>query len=241
MDTITTIRDFIYIIFLFFKIFMFFSLLQQYNLLSIPTTPFATSTSEFSCSVCQKSYKNQKEISQHLAIVKKYNIPLISLDGLSETNNEQFKSILVYLIYRKLSNGFRKRGRQLVSLACTEHQFFDIFKGYIHHRSNSNVYKCTFRGVSGYQTLGEILNNPLWGRKFYEEEQQTYVILFDDLPQHIKNNPLAIAAAENTKKHKSKCNPGEVTIEWRIKSEKDAKENYCEAGFLYMYFWVKQV
>ncbi|RIA82369.1 hypothetical protein C1645_881072 [Glomus cerebriforme] len=52
-------------------------------------------------------------------------------------------------------------GRQLVSLACTEHQFFDIFKGYIHH-SKKNVYKCVFRGVVGYQALSEILNNPLW-------------------------------------------------------------------------------
>src|SRR3954466_6932229 len=107
-----------------------------------PTTPFATPTSEFSCFICRKSYKNQKGISRHLAIVKKYNIPLTSLNGLSETNNEQFKSILVYLIHCKLPNGFRKGGRQLVSLVCTEHQFFDIFKGYIHHRSNNNVYKC---------------------------------------------------------------------------------------------------
>ena len=86
--------------------------------------------------------------------------------------------------------------------------------------------------------MSELLNNPLWGRRFYDEEQQTYyVVLFGDLPQHIKNNPLAIAAAENmsTKKRKSKCNPGEVTIEWRIKSEKDAKErSYCETGFIFV-------
>ena len=44
-----------------------------------------------------------------------------------------------------------------------------------------------------------------------------------------------------TKKCKLKCNPGEVTIEQRIKSEKDTKENYCKLSFLYMYFWVKQV
>uniref|UniRef100_U9TKJ5 Uncharacterized protein n=1 Tax=Rhizophagus irregularis (strain DAOM 181602 / DAOM 197198 / MUCL 43194) TaxID=747089 RepID=U9TKJ5_RHIID len=59
--------------------------------------------------------------------------------------------------------------------------------------------------------------------KFYDEEQQTYVVLFDDLPQHLKNNPLAIAAncAEGitTKRHKSKYNPEEVTIEWKIKFE----------------------
>ena len=56
---------------------------------------------------------------------------------------------------------------------------------------------------------------------------------------------MAIAAcvAENiiTKKRKSKYNPGEVTIEWKIKGEKDAKENYCEVGFIYIHFWVKQI
>jgi hypothetical protein len=86
------------------------------------------------------------------------------------------------------------------------------------------------------------LNNPLWGRRFYNEEQQTYVVLFDDPPQHLKNNPLAIAArCTATKRRKSRYNPGEVTIEWKIKAEKDAKENYCEAGFIYMHFWVKQI
>ncbi len=66
---------------------------------------------------------------------------------------------------------------QLVSLACTKHQFFNIFKGYIHYHSNRNVYKCIFQESAGYQRLSEILNNPLWGQKFYDEEQQTYVVL----------------------------------------------------------------
>ena len=86
----------------------------------------------------------------------------------------------------------------------------------------------------------------MWGQRFYNKQQQTFVVLFDDLPQHLKNNPLAIiayCAANNmtTKRHRFKCNPEEVTIEWKIKSEIDAKENYCEAGFLYMHFWIKQI
>jgi hypothetical protein len=201
--------------------------------------------SEFSCSTCKKKFKKQSGLLRHLTIVKSYNIPRNDLDKLSETNNKKFKSILVYLIHRKLQNGFKRGGRQSVSLACTEHQFFDIFKGHIHHRSNRNVYKCVFRGSAGYQILSEILNNPLWGQKFYNEEQQTYVVLFNDPPQHLKNNPLAIAtrrATEGiTKRRKSKYNPGEVIIEWKIKGEKDAKENYCEAGFIYIHFWVKQI
>ncbi|CAI2194561.1 17629_t:CDS:2, partial [Funneliformis geosporum] len=82
----------------------------------------------------------------------------------------------------------------------TEHQFFDVFKGHIYYR-----------------------------RKFYNEEQQTYVILFDDLLQHLKKNPLTITTyvAENfNKRRRSKYNPGEVIVEWKIKVEKDAKENY---------------
>ena len=102
--------------------------------------------------------------------MRKYNIPRDGLDSLTETNNNKFKNILVYLIHRKLPKGFKKGGRQLVSLACTEHQFVDIFKGYIHYRSNRNVYKCVFRGAAGYKVLGEILNNPLWGQRFYDEQ-----------------------------------------------------------------------
>ena len=125
--------------------------------------------------------------------MKKYNIPRDDLNSLSENNNNNFTNILVYLIHRKLPNGFKRGGRQLVSLACTEHQFFDIFKGHIHHRSNKNIYKCVFRGADGYKELSKILGNQLWGKKFYEEQQQTYVVLFNDPPQHLKNNPLAIA------------------------------------------------
>ena len=90
------------------------------------------------------------------------------------------------------------------------------------------------------------MNNHLWDRKFYDKEQQIYVVLFNDPPQHLKNNPLAIAtyrAIESitTKRRKSKYNPREVVIEWKIKGKKDAKENYCEAGFIYIHFWVKQI
>jgi hypothetical protein len=209
------------------------------------TTPPTVSTSEFSCSVCQKGFRKQRGLSQHLTIVKNYNKPRNDLDNLSEVNNNKFKNILVYLIHRRLPNGFKRGGRQLVSLACTEHQFFNIFKEYIHHRSNRNVYKCVFRGSAGYHIFSEIFNNPLWGRKFYDEEQQTYVVLFNDPPQHLKNNPLAIATRcaneDTTKRRKSKYNPSEVVIEWKIKGEKDAKENYCEAGFIYIHFWVKQI
>ena len=113
--------------------------------INIASTPLTTpSTSEFFCSICQKSFKKQSGLSRHLSIAKKYNIPRDDLDSLSDENNKNFKNILVYLIHRKLPNGFKKGGRQLVSLTCTEHQFFDVFKGHIHHRSNKNVYKCIF-------------------------------------------------------------------------------------------------
>jgi len=85
--------------------------------------------SEFFCSTCKKGFKKQRELLSYLTIVKKYNISREDLNSLSKTNNKKFKSILVYLIYRKLLNGFRRENRQLVSIACTENQFFDIFKG----------------------------------------------------------------------------------------------------------------
>src|SRR2546423_11641273 len=188
--------------------------------INISSTPL--STSEFFCSICKKNFRKQIGLSRHLAIVKKYNISRDGLDSLTETNNKKFKNILVYLIHRKLPKGFKKGGRQLVSLACTEHQFVDIFKGYIHYRSNKNVYKCVFRGVNGYKALSKILDNQLWGRKFYNEEQQTYVILFDNPPQHLKNNPLAIAArcaAESniTKRRKSNIILEKLTLNGKLK------------------------
>ncbi|PKK65102.1 hypothetical protein RhiirC2_786635 [Rhizophagus irregularis] len=181
------------------------------------TTFFTTSTSEFICSTCKKRFKKQSELSRHLNIVKKYNILHNDLDNLSETNNKKFRSILVYLIHRKLPHGFKKGGRQLVSLACTKHQFFNIFKGHIHHHhSNRN------------------------SQKFYDNKQQTYVILFSDLLQYLKNNPLAIATrciteGVNIKRHKSKYNPRKVVVKWKIKGKRDAKENYCEANLKFYY------
>ncbi|RIA79623.1 hypothetical protein C1645_840266 [Glomus cerebriforme] len=77
------------------------------------------------------------------------------------------------------------------------------FSRHIHHCSNRNVYKCVFREVAGYQALSKIFNNPLWDKKFYDEKQQTYIILFDNPSRHLKNNPLAITTAE-TKRRKSK-------------------------------------
>ncbi|PKY54602.1 hypothetical protein RhiirA4_473495 [Rhizophagus irregularis] len=183
------------------------------------TTSFTTSASEFIYPTCQKRYKKQGGFSQHLSIVKRYNILHSNLDKLPETNNEKFKSILVYLIYRKLPHRFKKKSHQLVSFACTEYQFFNIFKGYIYHYSNRNIYN----------------------QKFYDKKQQTYVVLFNGPPEYLKNNPLAIAthcATESIATHrcKSRYNPGEIIIEWKIKGEKDAKENYCEAGFIYIHF-----
>ena len=124
-------------------------------------TQVTVSITEFFCSTCQKQFKKQKGLIRHLAIVKKYNIPRNNLDNLSELNNKKFKNILVYLIHRKLPNGFKRGGRQLVSLACTEHQFFDVFKGHIHYHNNRNVYRCIFRGSVGHQMLSKILNNSL--------------------------------------------------------------------------------
>ncbi|GBB92800.1 hypothetical protein RclHR1_02060003 [Rhizophagus clarus] len=170
-------------------------------------TQVAVAIIEFFCSTCQKQFKKQRGLIWHLAIVKKYNISYNNLDNLSElNNNKKFKNIFVYLIHRKLPNGFKREGHQLVSLAYTEHQFFDVFKGHIHYYNNRN------------------------GQKFYDEKQQTYVVLFNDLPQHLKNNPLAIAthhATESiiTKRCKSKYNPGVVVIKWKIKVLPDEKHD----------------
>jgi hypothetical protein len=53
----------------------------------------------------------------------------------------------------------------------------------------------------------------------------------------MNNNLLSIATRCTAKGIcKFKYNSEEVNVKWKIKSEKDAKENYCETGFIYIYF-----
>ena len=204
--------------------------------------PTPTTKSEVHvCTICCKTFHKKAGLSRHFTIIRKYNHRPNGLERLPESNNIKFKKLLIYLIHRKLSNGFKKSDRQVISLPCTQNQFFDVFQGHIHYKRHDTSYICTFRGATRNRTLGEILGNPVWGKKFYEEDQQTYVVLLDQLPKHLQNNPLARASKAPTRRRKSKYNYGEVAIEWKMKSDKDAQHNICEAGFLFVHFWVKQI
>ncbi|CAG8812998.1 9741_t:CDS:1, partial [Cetraspora pellucida] len=61
----------------------------------------------------------------------------------------------------------------MLLVPCTESLFFAVFKGYVHQFSNNpRVYKCRFHGESAYSTLAQILEDPRWGQKNYDQNQQ---------------------------------------------------------------------
>jgi hypothetical protein len=92
----------------------------------------------------------------------------------------EFKGQLVNVIQNKLKGHFSKLGRQSISFLCLESLFFGIFEGYIHHYNyRSGSYKCLFQGPNAYIQISNLFGNPNWGRKFFENDQQTFVVLFD--------------------------------------------------------------
>ncbi|RHZ81847.1 hypothetical protein Glove_117g70 [Diversispora epigaea] len=55
-----------------------------------------------------------------------------------------------------------------------------FFKGYIHHYNyRSSNYKCFFQGPDAYTQIADLFGNPNWGRKFFDNNQQTFIRLFD--------------------------------------------------------------
>uniref|UniRef100_U9UV34 Uncharacterized protein n=1 Tax=Rhizophagus irregularis (strain DAOM 181602 / DAOM 197198 / MUCL 43194) TaxID=747089 RepID=U9UV34_RHIID len=117
------------------------------GIVSPPITPTATCDSKFECNVCRKVFKN--------------------LDILPENTTRQFKGILVHYIHKKLPSGYKKLGKQTVSIPATESQFYAVFKDHIHYYSaRKNIYKCIFHGVSANQILADILEMQEWGLNF---------------------------------------------------------------------------
>ncbi|CAG8531899.1 12467_t:CDS:2, partial [Racocetra persica] len=56
-----------------------------------------------------------------------------------------------------------------------------------HFLNNLWVYKCRFHGESAYSTLTQILEDPKWGKKCYDQNQQTYIVLEQLSNTNIKN------------------------------------------------------
>ncbi|CAG8815080.1 22559_t:CDS:2, partial [Cetraspora pellucida] len=73
-----------------------------------------------------------------------------------------------------------------------------------------------------YMQLASIFDNQNLGCKFFDNDQQTFILLFD-------------AQAEKRSNHKKKSRFPELTVEWKTKHKKDAKNNQTFAGYI---IWV---
>ncbi|RIB25584.1 hypothetical protein C2G38_2165586 [Gigaspora rosea] len=139
--------------------------------------------------------------------------------------------IITKLLYKssKLKEHFTQSGRQTISFPCLESLFFEVFKGYIHYfnRKNSS-YKCFFHSPDAYMQLAGIFNNQNWGRKFLDNDQQTLILLFD-------------AQSEKRNGYKKKFGFPKLTVEWKTKYMKDAKNNQTSAGYIYLSFYTLQI
>ncbi|CAG8600897.1 6083_t:CDS:1 [Cetraspora pellucida] len=139
-----------------------------------------TSYQCFECEVCRKIYKTKRGLNCHKSVVKRYNVRREGLYVLPLEAVNQFKSDLIYIIRTKLKEHFKQSGKQTLSFPCLESLFFGVFEGYIHHFNYTNgSYKCFFQGPDAYSQLAYLLNNQNWGRKFFDDNHQTLVLLFD--------------------------------------------------------------
>lgn len=211
---------------------------QSVVTISSPVTPTIVE-SRFKCNVCGKLFKRKGGLTRHLNIVKKYNITRSDLDILPENTIQQFKSILVYYIRKKLPKGYKKLGKQTVSVPATESQFYTVFKNHIHYYSaRKGIYKCVFHGVLANQVLANILEMKEWGIKFYDQKQRTYVVLCDDNEnvESGEENPISQAA----KQCKSRCKRGQLIVEWKQQKNIDFNGNFTQAGHIYFHFFNSQ-
>jgi hypothetical protein len=189
----------------------------------IPAIPMSDTTSQqcFICEICKRSYKTKRGLVCHQNIVKKYNVGREELYTLPLEAINQFKADLVYVIGTRLKEHFKHSGKQAFSFPCLESLFFGVFKGYIHYFNyKTGSYKCFFQGPNAYAQLTNLLNNPYWGKKHFNNNQQTFVVLFDE--RRKKNLPKLI-------------------VEWKIKSKRDMKDIQTSAGYIHLSFYTQQI
>ena len=146
-----------------------------------PPSPRSQSSSTlYECKICRASYKSKSELTRHENIVQKFNTRREGLYTLPPEAINEFKAQLVHVIQSKLKGHFSQSGKQTISYPCLESLFFGVFEGYIHHYNyQTGSYKCFFQGPDAYIQIANLFGNPNWGCKFFDNNQQTFVVLFD--------------------------------------------------------------
>ncbi|CAB5391676.1 unnamed protein product [Rhizophagus irregularis] len=136
----------------------------------------------------------------------------------------------------KLKRHFSQSGKQTISLPCLESLFFGVFEGYIHYYSvRTGSYKYYFQGPDAYIQIANLFDNPNWGRKFFDNNQQTFVVLFDALAESDANQESFFDQVGNRipKNRLKRFNLPKLTVEWKYKkSREDAKKNRTSAGYI---------
>ncbi|CAG8505577.1 16258_t:CDS:2 [Cetraspora pellucida] len=109
-------------------------------------------------------------LARHNTIIKKYN-QSSKIVRIPKKVLKEFKQTLVFLIHQKLSNNFNHMGHQSFHVLCSKSLFFEIFRGHIHY-SKAN------------------------GRKFYKQNQQTYIVIREEFQSLNKSNTLMVEKSE---------------------------------------------
>jgi len=198
-----------------------------------PTSPANFTANILQCSIYKKTFKSKRGLSQHEAIIRRYNSSRVGLYKLPKKFVEEFKKTLVYLIHCQLPCHFTKIGLKAVTVACTESQFLVTFSGNIHHYSNkTRVYKCIFGGPNASSRLTQVFGNTNWGTAFYHRNEVTSVVTnLDDIDTE-EENPLDRKRKFKIHSQKSpRYKRGEVIIEWKPRQKKDVNGNKYEVDF----------
>ncbi|GBC31431.2 hypothetical protein GLOIN_2v1799663 [Rhizophagus irregularis DAOM 181602=DAOM 197198] len=183
--------------------------IMVYILPPTPISPISFTEDILQCSICKKTFKSKRGLSQHKAIIRRYNSSRVGFYKLPKNFINEFKKTLVFLIHRQLPCHFTKIGLKAVTVACTESQFFATFGGNIHHYFNKSRVYNNFGGDQS-DDIDTEEENPLDRKRKFKIYSQ----------------------------RNSRYKRGQVIIEWKPRQEKDVKSNKCEGGFLHIHFWI---
>ncbi|UZO29346.1 uncharacterized protein OCT59_022825 [Rhizophagus irregularis] len=142
---------------------------MAYILPLTPISPISFTEDILQCSVCKKTFKSKRGLSQHKAIIRRYNSSRVGFYKLPKNFINEFKKTLVFLIHRQLPCHFTKIGLKAVTVACTEMHLW---------------------GPDASSKLAQVFGDTNWRTKFYHGNKVTSVVTnLDDIDTE-EENPL---------------------------------------------------